>query len=93
LFRRLHSLALPLNPFIEFISAMASHAVLDEKAEAERQQLETAPPPLDEKLTGAVLDEYAQNGVKTEHEMTPWEAVKSHPMAVFWCLMVSMVRH
>lgn len=53
--------------------------------------LESAPTPnLNHKLQGAVLDDYAQGGVKNEHDMTPMEAIKSHPMAVFWCLVVSM---
>lgn len=61
---------------------------MDGKEEREHQ-LESSPD-LNEKLKGEVLDEYAKDGVKVEHEMGAWEAVKSHPMALFWCLMVSM---
>ncbi|RDW82171.1 hypothetical protein BP6252_03283 [Coleophoma cylindrospora] len=62
-----------------------------EKSAETAHQLETVPTTtLDEKLRGNVLDEYAQDGVKNEHDMTPLEAIKTHPMAVFWCLMVSM---
>ena len=32
----------------------------------------------------------ARQGLATEHEMSPWEAVKAYPMAIFWSLMVSM---
>lgn len=66
--------------------------VESQKAAEENTHLEEVPTNLNEKLTGAVLDEYARGGVKNEHEMTPWEAIKTHPMALFWCLMVSMVR-
>lgn len=45
---------------------------------------------LDEKLQGAVLNEYAQTGVATQHSMGLKDALKDHPWAMFWCLMVSM---
>lgn len=27
---------------------------------------------------------------RVEHELSAWEAIKAYPMAVFWCLVVSM---
>jgi SP family general alpha glucoside:H+ symporter-like MFS transporter len=43
-----------------------------------------------DKLQGETLNEYAKGGTITEHDMTPLEAIKNYPWAVFWCLMVSM---
>jgi hypothetical protein len=37
-----------------------------------------------------VLIENAAIGSDHEHELAPWAAIKAYPMAVFWCLMVSM---
>ena len=45
---------------------------------------------MDDKLQGKVLADYAQVGAAAEHNMGPMEAVKNHPWALFWCLMVSM---
>jgi len=37
-----------------------------------------------------ILIENAAIGSQIEHELSPWEAIKAYPVAVFWCLMVSM---
>ena len=36
------------------------------------------------------LIENAAIGSQIEHELSAWEAIKAYPVAVFWCLMVSM---
>lgn len=41
-------------------------------------------------IPGKALIENAAVGSDLEHELSPWMAVKAYPMAVFWCLMVSM---
>jgi SP family general alpha glucoside:H+ symporter-like MFS transporter len=46
--------------------------------------------PLNEKLQGAVLNDYAKVGSDIEHHLSPWEAIKAYPVAIFWSLMVSM---
>ncbi len=43
-----------------------------------------------EKLDSQQLQEYAKGGTVTEHELTPLQALKCYPMAMFWCIMVSM---
>lgn len=45
---------------------------------------------LDEKMHGKQLEVLAQVGAQTELTLTPWQAIKAYPMAVFWSLMVSM---
>lgn len=45
--------------------------------------------PVAEKLTGAVLTEYAKEGNENEHELTVMQAIKMYPMALFWALAVS----
>ena len=45
---------------------------------------------VDEKLQGARLTEYAKTGAEVEHQMPPWQAVKTYPMAIFWAVLVSM---
>jgi len=36
------------------------------------------------------LEEIAKEATAIEHSLTTLEAVKAYPMAIFWCLMVSM---
>lgn len=36
-----------------------------------------------------VLVQNAQDSVDLEHSLTPLEAIKSYPMAIFWCLVIS----
>jgi len=41
-------------------------------------------------VTGKALVENAAVGNDTEHELSPLQAIKAYPMAVFWCLIVSL---
>jgi len=36
------------------------------------------------------LVENAAIGSQIEHELPAWEAIKAYPVAMFWCLVVSM---
>jgi SP family general alpha glucoside:H+ symporter-like MFS transporter len=45
---------------------------------------------LDLKMRGTNLNIAAKEGAQLEHQLTPWQAVKAYPMAIFWALMVSM---
>lgn len=37
-----------------------------------------------------LVEHRARGHIEVEHSLTLWQAVKSCPMAIFWCLMVSM---
>ncbi|KAB5531403.1 maltose permease MAL31 [Coniochaeta sp. 2T2.1] len=37
-----------------------------------------------------LLEVRAREHIEVEHSLSLWEAIKSCPMAIFWCLMVSM---
>lgn len=41
-------------------------------------------------MQGKHLEALAKDGAKNEHNLTPMQALRSYPMAVFWSLMVSM---
>lgn len=41
-------------------------------------------------MTGDGLEAIARDGNELEHVMTTLETVKAYPMAIFWCVMVSM---
>lgn len=45
---------------------------------------------LQHSLDGEQLTALAQLGAEAEHSMTPLEAIRAYPMAIFWSLMVSM---
>ena len=47
---------------------------------------------LDSQASGelALLAERAEEAAALEHRLTPREAIRAYPMAVFWSLMVSM---
>ena len=45
---------------------------------------------LDEKMTGKNMIDLAQEASQFEHHLSPLEAIKAYPMAVFWSLAVSM---
>ena len=45
---------------------------------------------LEAKMHGAQLTTIAKDGAILEHNLSPWEAVKAYPMAIFWALLVSM---
>jgi len=68
-------------------------ASLPEKSEAIAQtQLEdiTSSTSLEKNLQGDKLHFNAKDGAALEHDLTPLQALKAYPMAVFWALMVSM---
>lgn len=37
-----------------------------------------------------VVEARAKEHIEVEHSLSLWQAIKSCPMAIFWCLMVSM---
>lgn len=43
-----------------------------------------------EKMDISQIIELARGALEIEHQKGPWQAIKSHPMAIFWSLMVSM---
>jgi MFS transporter, SP family, general alpha glucoside:H+ symporter len=45
---------------------------------------------LDGKMHGVELTIRAKEGTNVEHSLSPWEAIKAYPMAIFWALLVSM---
>jgi len=45
---------------------------------------------LGDKLSGKHLEALAKDGAENEHTITPWQALKFYPMAIFWSLTVSM---
>ncbi|KAL3417558.1 maltose permease MAL31 (alpha glucoside transporter) [Phlyctema vagabunda] len=51
------------------------------------EQVETS---LDEKMRGDSMALAAKDASDAEHNLTPIQAIKVYPTAVFWCLMVSM---
>lgn len=47
---------------------------------------------IDRAATFSITNEVAtdaQDSVAIEHSLTPWQAIKAYPMAVFWCFVVS----
>lgn len=56
------------------------------KANMEAAHLEQG----NEKLHGAHLVDQAKDADDQEHALTPLEAIKAYPMAIFWSLMVAM---
>jgi len=45
---------------------------------------------LERKMQGVELHDAAKEGATTEHNLSPLEAIKAYPAAVFWAVMVSM---
>lgn len=45
---------------------------------------------LDGKMNGVELTVRARGGDQLERDLTPWQAIKAYPMAIFWALLVSM---
>ena len=45
---------------------------------------------LERNMQGDNLHFNAKSGAALEHELTPLQAIKAYPTAVFWALMVSM---
>lgn len=44
----------------------------------------------DEKLQNRQLSQAAEDRSNVEHALTPGQAIRAYPMAIFWCLAVSM---
>lgn len=44
----------------------------------------------DEKWQSRQLSQAAEDRAHVEHTLTPGQAIKAYPMAIFWCLAVSM---
>jgi SP family general alpha glucoside:H+ symporter-like MFS transporter len=45
---------------------------------------------LDGEMAGVELTIRAKDGANLERSLSPWEAIKAYPMAIFWALLVSM---
>jgi MFS transporter, SP family, general alpha glucoside:H+ symporter len=45
---------------------------------------------LEKKMQGTALHLSAKDGAALEHDLTPLQAIKAYPTAIFWALMVSM---
>ncbi|MCJ1256302.1 hypothetical protein MMC24_004123 [Lignoscripta atroalba] len=58
------------------------------KSEVDSSHVEKAK--IDDRLQGSTLTEYAKVGAELEHQLSPLEAIKAYPMAIFWALLVSM---
>jgi SP family general alpha glucoside:H+ symporter-like MFS transporter len=58
-------------------------------AHVELQGVQTATS-LEKNMQGDKLHFNAMDGSATEHDLTPLEAIKAYPTAIFWALMVSM---
>ncbi|KAF8855164.1 maltose permease MAL31 [Acephala macrosclerotiorum] len=41
-------------------------------------------------MQGSILNAIAKDGADLEHHLSPWQAVKAYPMAIFWAVLVSM---
>ena len=62
----------------------------DKTAEVEESSHLEQQGSLDGKMAGDELTIRAKHGADLEHSLSPWEAVKAYPMAIFWALLVSM---
>jgi len=47
-------------------------------------------PSLETNMRGDKLHYNAKDGAAVEHDLTPLQALRAYPMAIFWALMVSM---
>jgi hypothetical protein len=56
---------------------------------AQVEQIDSTPS-LERQLQGENLHFNARDGAALEHELTPLQAIKAYPNAIFWALMVSM---
>ncbi|OAA78978.1 maltose permease MAL31 [Akanthomyces lecanii RCEF 1005] len=45
---------------------------------------------VDDPIVSAKVEAAAKAATEVAHELSLWDAVKAFPMAIFWCLMVSM---
>jgi SP family general alpha glucoside:H+ symporter-like MFS transporter len=58
--------------------------------EASTSRLELEDVNLYLKMQGTNLNIAAKEGAELEHHLSPWQAVKAYPMAIFWAVLVSM---
>jgi hypothetical protein len=65
-------------------TAMSTGKITDEQL-ATAAQLECAP----SKAHG-IIEARAQQAIDAAHQLSPREAIRAYPMAIFWSLMVSM---
>ena len=65
-------------------------AAVETSKEAHHIEHNEALPDLKSDITGEHLEILAKDGAENEHNITPMQAVKAYPMALFWALMVSM---
>lgn len=63
-----------------------------EKQDITQTQLENAATStsLERNMQGDKLHYNAKDGAAIEHDLTPLQALKAYPSAVFWALMMSM---
>ncbi|KAL2075054.1 hypothetical protein VTL71DRAFT_8834 [Oculimacula yallundae] len=62
----------------------------DLSKEVTPSRLESEDHNLNLKMQGSQLNTAALEGTILEHELSPLEAIKAYPVAIFWALMVSM---
>lgn len=65
-------------------------ATHDLSKEVTPSRLEQEDRDLNLKMQGSQLNNAALEGTILEHELSPLEAIKAYPAAIFWALMVSM---
>jgi len=61
----------------------------DNKGVVDASHLEATPAG---KIKGEQLVQLAKDSSDIEHALSPMEAVKAYPMAIFWSLMVNMLQ-
>lgn len=78
-----------LFPLIRSGSVLETDTMASDKDAVNERQLELATATSDEKSSSS-LEARAVEQTQLEHELTPMQAIKAYPMAIFWSLMVSM---
>lgn len=64
---------------------------MDEKDRSTASRLEHASSLQSDDISKPELVEVrAREHIEVEHSLSLWQAIQSCPMAIFWCLMVSM---
>jgi hypothetical protein len=64
---------------------------MDEKHDMTAVQLEhSSSIQPDGTLKADLVEDRAKEHIAVEHSLSLWQAIQSCPMAIFWCLMVSM---
>jgi SP family general alpha glucoside:H+ symporter-like MFS transporter len=65
-------------------------SINDLTKEVTPSRLEVEDVNLDLKMQGTNLNLRAKDGAELEHNLSPWQAIKVYPMAIFWAVLVSM---